>query len=131
MPSPAKKTEQPWSLSLSKNDTTAIKAVAMFMIVAHNFLHQVTPTPEENEFFFYSAEGIWEVLVIAAYLPAETLHAVIAFFGHYGVQLFVFLSGYGLTKKFLSLSQEDCETFPNLNRKAIIVSNLNSKATCP
>lgn len=71
-------------------------------IVAHNFLHQVSPAPLENEFNFYGLRAFWRMLSIAVAYPAEIPHVVLSFFGHYGLVLFVFLSGYGLTRRYLS-----------------------------
>ena len=42
------------------------------------------------------------MLSIASAYPAEIPHVVLSFFGHYGLVLFVFLSGYGLTRCYLS-----------------------------
>lgn len=95
---------QAWSARLDRVDTLAIKALACLAIVSHNFLHQVPPSPEENEFSFHSAEGIWTALATTFAHPAECLHAWIAFLGHYGVVLFVLMSGYGLTAKYAERS---------------------------
>lgn len=92
----------PWRLALDREDTAVLKAVAMAGIVAHNFLHQVSPVPLENEFNFYGLRAFWRMLSIAVAYPAEIPHVVLSFFGHYGVVLFVFLSGYGLTRRYIA-----------------------------
>ena len=92
----------PWRLSLDREDTAVLKALAMAGVVGHNFLHQVSPAPLENEFNFYGLRAFWRMLSIAAAYPAEIPHVVLSFFGHYGLVLFVFLSGYGLTRRYLS-----------------------------
>lgn len=97
----------PSSFSLSRTDTAVLKALAMIFIVTHNFMHLVTPAPSENEFAFYSAEGIWRALTICFVYPGEIPHVVFSFFGHYGVVAFVFLSGYGLTRKLITTSTGD------------------------
>lgn len=109
-----KKTKEPpiWCPEFSLADSTAMKAVAMFMIVAHNFLHNVQPKSSENEFFFNAAAGFWQMLGISASMPGETLHAFLAFFGHYGVQIFVVLSGYGLARKMLSTAGAELSLSP-------------------
>ena len=84
-----------------------MKAVAMFLIVAHNFFHNIQPTSQENEFFFHLGSGVWQMLGIMAAMPGEALHALLAFFGHYGVQISVVLSGYGLTVKVLRKLEEE------------------------
>ena len=92
----------PWRLSLDQEDTAVLKALAMAGIVAHNFLHQVSPAPLENEFNFYGLRAFWRLLSIAVAYPEEIPHVLLSFFGHYGLVLFVFLSGYGLTRRYLS-----------------------------
>lgn len=92
----------PWRLALDRDDTAVLKAIAMAGIVTHNFLHQVAPAPMENEFNFYGLRAFWRMLSIAATYPAEIPHVVLSFVGHYGVVLFVFLSGYGLTRRYLA-----------------------------
>jgi peptidoglycan/LPS O-acetylase OafA/YrhL len=84
---------------LDKNDTTIYKGLAILMIVIHNFLHRF-PMPKENEMTFDVArfEGFLSILVNE---PSGSLRALFSFFGHFGVQIFIFLSAYGLTKKYL------------------------------
>lgn len=96
----------PWRLSLDREDTAVLKALAMAGIAGHNFLHQVSPAPLENEFNFYGLRAFWRMLSIAAVYPAEIPHVLLSFFGHYGLVLFVFLSGYGLTRRYLSSTPE-------------------------
>lgn len=91
-----------WRLALDRDDTAVLKAVAMAGIVAHSFLHQVSPAPLENEFNFYGLRAFWRMLSIAVAYPAEIPHVVLSFLGHYGVVLFVFLSGYGLTRRYMA-----------------------------
>lgn len=75
----------PWQLSLDREDTAVLKALAMAGILAHNFLHQVSPAPLENEFNFYGLRAFWRMLSIAVAYPAEIPHVVLSFFGHYGL----------------------------------------------
>lgn len=93
---------KPWCLALDRDDTAVLKAVATAGIVAHNFLHQASPAPLENELNFYGLRAFWRMLSIAAAYPAEIPHVLLSFFGHYDLVLFVFLSGYGLTRRYLS-----------------------------
>lgn len=53
----------PWRLSLDREDTAVLKALAMAGIVAHSFLHQVSPAPLENEFNFYGLRAFWRMVV--------------------------------------------------------------------
>ena len=90
-------------VELSRADAGVIKALAILMIVAHNYFHQVKPFPGENEMVF-NAETFWNTVFQVAAHPFDALHPLASFFGHYGVHVFLFLSGYGLTKKALSVS---------------------------
>lgn len=83
---------------LDKIDSELYKGIAILMIVLHNFMHMF-PTPKENEFNF-DQERIFELLNIITTEPENILRALFSFFGHFGVQVFIFLSAYGLTKKY-------------------------------
>jgi len=79
----------------------------------HNFLHLVLDTPGENE-FSYSTEkyrafvnGLWNT-------PAEFIRITFSYLGHYGVQVFFFLSGYGA---LLKLSKGKPSWFPYVKRR--------------
>lgn len=75
------------------------------MIVAHNYFHQVKPFPGENEMAFH-AETFWNMVFQIAEHPFDAFHPIASFFGHYGVHIFLFMSGYGLTKKALGYVQK-------------------------
>ena len=78
-----------------RRDSAILKALAIAAIVFHNFFHLVIPV-HENEFSFDSAR----FPAFLEYLshPSTALQALFAFYGHFGVQIFIFLSAYGLTK---------------------------------
>lgn len=88
-------------MTLSRNDTAFLKGIAILMIVMHNFCHWLPGCVVENEYTFDASR-------IGRYLDYFTQggpHLVLNFFshyGHYGVPLFLFLSGYGLVKKYES-----------------------------
>lgn len=75
-----------------------MKGVAILFIVLHNLLHWISQI-KENE-FSYSPEKtklFFENLVT----NADTLWLdIFSFLGWYGVATFLFLSGYGLVKKY-------------------------------
>lgn len=114
-----------WRPRLSKDDVEVLKGVAMFLIVAHNFLHLIGPTPRENEFGFTGAEGVWTAIALCIREPGELLHVLLSFFGHYGVVVFVLLSGYGLAKKTGIPSRSSISSMPHAAaalRRAVKVS---------
>ncbi|MDH5424042.1 MAG: acyltransferase [Gammaproteobacteria bacterium] len=78
---------------------------AILLIVLHNFFNSVEMRPHlgMNEFSF-SSNRLLNLFDIVIHDALSSIHAFFIFFGHYGVQVFVFVSAYGLTKKF---SQQD------------------------
>ncbi len=86
---------------LSRADTELYKGVGILLIVLHNYFHWVRPSPGENEFSFVRdrtsklVNGLWQQPLEQ---PLEAVNLVFDYFGHYGVQIFVFLSAYGLAR---------------------------------
>jgi peptidoglycan/LPS O-acetylase OafA/YrhL len=80
---------------LDKKDTAILKGLAIILIVFHNFFHVLGPV-HENEFSFDSSR--FTVFLQTVVHPSMTIQALFSFFGHYGVQVFIFLSAYGLAK---------------------------------
>jgi peptidoglycan/LPS O-acetylase OafA/YrhL len=81
--------------TLDKKDTAILKALAILAIVFHNFFH-VIGNVHENEFNFDPSRfGVFLQTVVH---PSLTIQALFAFYGHFGVQIFIFLSAYGLAK---------------------------------
>ena len=85
--------------TLSSNETLIMKGIAILMIAMHNFMH-LFPFPKENEFDF-SFERTSSMLHLMWTEPENSLRVLASFFGHFGVEVFILLSAYGLTKKYL------------------------------
>ena len=83
----------------SKDQTAILKGLGILLIVLHNFFHNLTPAIGENEFSF-SAETFWNFYHTLRTSPENVLRATFSYFGHYGVQIFIFFSSYGLTRKY-------------------------------
>ena len=88
---------------LSKDQCNALRGIAIISIILHNFCHWLNPkfVILENEYNFnYSfSQRMWEYLTggnIDIYLPVQFF----SFFGHYGVPIFLFLSGFGLVRRY-------------------------------
>lgn len=85
---------------LTKTDTLLLKGLGILTIVLHNFMHRVPPVFLENEFYF-------DASIFSNYVSRFTTHPehifqyLFSYFGHYCVQLFIFLSGYGLMIAYL------------------------------
>ena len=83
------------SKPFSKNDSNIIKGLGILMIMFHNFFHLIPPIIGENEFDF-SADRFQNFLHFTNTEPLNFLRFSSSYFGHYGVQLFIFISSYGL-----------------------------------
>lgn len=88
------------AMTISKDESYAIKGFAIVLIVMHNLLHYITDI-HENEFTFDFAR--WRVFLER--LTVTPLTAIIAYMGWMGVSLFVFMSGYGLETKYAGASR--------------------------
>jgi peptidoglycan/LPS O-acetylase OafA/YrhL len=80
---------------LDKKDTAILKGLAISAIVLHNFFHVVIPV-HENEFTFDPSR--FPVFLQYLVRPSTSIQSLFAFYGHFGVQIFIFLSAYGLAK---------------------------------
>lgn len=83
----------------SIEQTALLKGFGILLIVLHNFFHNLTPFIGENEFSF-SYQTFWNFYQTLQASPENFLRAIFSYFGHYGVQIFVFFSTYGLTRKY-------------------------------
>ena len=84
---------------LTRNECTAMRGVAILAIMLHNYPHWLKDIVRENEYTWHQEkwDQLWQVVMNPdALLPMH----LFSFFGHYGVPVFLFLSGYGLVKKY-------------------------------
>ncbi len=79
-------------------DTCALKTIGILAIVLHNFYHSIPGATLENEFGF--VPGRFERFLATVVDLRETFQSLFSYFGHYGVQLFIFVSAYGLALKY-------------------------------
>ncbi|MBA4409529.1 MAG: acyltransferase family protein [Bacteroidota bacterium] len=93
-----------FSLSLTKDQTLMLKAIGILLIVLHNFSRWVDPITGESEFTF-SQSALPTAIHIGSTNGWLFFKAFFNYFGHYGVQLFIFLSGYGLVQSYLHEKQ--------------------------
>ena len=85
-------------IALTPEKTQLYKGLAIFMIVTHNFMHWLSG-PKEMEFAFHPTKFTLYLQFILAE-PLRFVQYNMAYFGHFAVKIFIFLSAYGLTKKF-------------------------------
>lgn len=84
---------------LSRAECAALRGLAIAGIFLHNYCHWLGPIVKENEYQYFQHNVDWLCQVLLrpdANLPMHLL----SFFGHYGVPVFLFLSAYGLVKKY-------------------------------
>ena len=75
-----------------------MRGVAIMFIMLHNLLHWILPTVE-NEFTFSIDRSLLFVERFVG-LNTQLILDIFSFLGWYGVAVFLFLSGYGLAKKY-------------------------------
>ena len=90
---------------LNRAECSALRGIAIIGIFMHNYLHWLRPMVKENEYQFHThnAERFWFILT---HPDQDIFYHLFSFFGHYGVPVFVFLSGYGLYLKYESGTTE-------------------------
>ncbi len=85
---------------LNRKQCDVLRGLAIIGIFLHNFCHWLHGGHHENEYLFYQGHGqtAWDYWTggIDAFAPIQFF----SFFGHYGVPLFLFLSGFGLVMKY-------------------------------
>ena len=79
--------------------TQLYKGIAILLIVTHNFFHLIKPRLGENEYTF-SSDIFEKYIQFFTNNPGDIFRLFFSFFGHYGVEIFIFLSAYGLTLSF-------------------------------
>lgn len=84
---------------LDDAQTTLIKGVGILLIIGHNFQYLVSALPGVNEFVF-AQENFTAFIDGVRSSPLSLPRLLLAYFGHYAVQIFIFLSGYGLASSF-------------------------------
>ena len=89
--------------NINRETANLYKGVGILLIVLHNYFHNLPPLIGENEFVFHLA-ATDRFIAAMSDSPTEWVRAVFSYLGHYGVQLFIFLSAYGLTKRYASTS---------------------------
>jgi len=101
--------------NITIEDTTFYKGLAILMIFFHNYFHWINPAPGENEMEF-KISVIQNYISSLFILPEYSIQTTFSLLGHYGVQMFIFLSAYGLTKKYM---KKDLKYFSFLTGRTI------------
>lgn len=86
---------------LTRDETAAMRGLAIIAIVLHNFCHRLRHIAQQNEYYFNPKNN--DALLHALANPDSLLPVHLAsYFGHYGVPVFLFVSGFGLVMKYES-----------------------------
>ena len=91
---------------LSRSECSAMRGIAIMAIMLHNYCHFIGRIVKENEYQYLERnnERLWHVLSN----PDELLPVhLLSYFGHYGVPVFLFLSGFGLVLKYEGKCSDD------------------------
>lgn len=93
---------------MTRLECSALRCIAIVSIMLHNFTHWLPGAAPENEFSFRLEhyEYFWDHVI-----GRDFLIQVFSFFGHLGVPVFVFLTGYGLAQKYDSVEHMDWKPF--------------------
>lgn len=80
-------------------ESKALRGIAILGIILHNYCHFLGFAVKENEYTF-TASKPRQLLERMLTLDDNLFIHVMSFFGHYGVPVFLFISGFGLVYKY-------------------------------
>ena len=83
---------------LSRNESQTLKALCIIVVIMHNYLH-LRGYAAENEFQFY-ADRAWHMWQLVLHPTLSLPLHIISFIVSYSLVGFLFVSGYGLVKKY-------------------------------
>lgn len=92
--------------TFSKNDTLLYKGIGILLIVIHNYLHWQKGFGIENEDHFNSNNVNLFLNSLYPIIWTDTVSSIFGFLGHYGVQIFIFFSAYGLSMQFIHSNEK-------------------------
>lgn len=88
------------TLQYDRSDSQVLKGIGILLIVLHNFFHTFPEFPAECEFKYIPENVANFAAAMTSGDFCKTLFSLFSFLGHYGVSFFVFVSGYGLAKRY-------------------------------
>ncbi len=80
-------------------ESNALRGIAILGIILHNYCHFLRGAVRENEYTF-NADKPQQLLDRICGLSPDLFVHFFSFFGHYGVPVFLFVSGFGLVMKY-------------------------------
>ena len=84
---------------LSLTESKALRGIAILGIILHNYCHFLGFAVKENEYTF-NVDKPMQLADRLLSLNHDLFIHILSFFGHYGVPLFLFISGFGLVAKY-------------------------------
>lgn len=105
------------NIELSRAETTLMRGMAITAIFLHNFCHWLPGVVEENESCFSEESPV--VFFRRMLSPTrDFVFDIFSFLGWYGVPVFIFLTGYGLVKKY-----EETPKYENIRKGKFLFDN--------
>lgn len=95
---------------LNRTECSALRGLAILCIFLHNYIHWLGPMVKENEFMFHQSK-VDRMMDLLINPTSDLPYHLISFFGHYGVPVFLFLSGFGLVLKYESMPSVSTSSF--------------------
>lgn len=93
---------------MTKSECSSLRGYAIMAIMLHNYCHWIPKAARENEFCFDADRTVY---FLNSIISTDFFIHFFSFMGHLGVPIFVFLSGYGLSKKYDSDDNLDYKSF--------------------
>lgn len=85
---------------INLDETLALKGISILVIILHNFIHRFPGVIVENQHIFSMERNRELITRFSEQWNSDLFLDLISHYGHYGVPVFVFLSGYGLVVKY-------------------------------
>ncbi len=104
-------------MTLSRTSTSLLKGLGILLIILHNYTHWLPLCVAENEYTF----AVRNINQLVQYLGQGGPHVLLnlfSHFGHYGVAIFLFVSGYGLVKKY---EDSPAQSMPTARKENILL----------
>ncbi len=105
-----------FSRQLDKTECMALRGIAILAIILHNYCHFLRFAVKENEYTFTQAKAREFMDVLMRFDTNLFVH-IMSFLGHYGVPIFLFISGFGLVQKY------EKNNAPNVSAPRFIASH--------
>lgn len=96
---------------LTLAESKALRGIAILGIILHNYCHFLGFAVKENEYTF-NPDKPRMLLDRLLTLNHDLFVHLLSFFGHYGVPVFLFISGFGLVRKYEQSTPARVRTLP-------------------